>query len=67
MTDDAITVAEKRREKTRAAIRAMHREKLKQIACEAGAQAHDNWWPELAPLTVKERAAVKAALTEGAA
>lgn len=59
MDDDAIVLAERRREKARERLRAMRRGRLQDIAFEAGAQADGDWWPELAPLTHKERASVR--------
>jgi hypothetical protein len=56
------TIAEKRREKAQATIKAMHREKLMDLAYEAGALTSGEWWPELAPLDPTEREAVKEAL-----
>ena len=62
MTSTTRTLAEERMERARAAIKAMHREKLMDMAYEAGAQALGEWWPELAPLDPTEREAVKEAL-----
>jgi hypothetical protein len=60
--DDAHTLAEERRARAKATIKAMHREKLMDLAYEAGALTSGEWWPELAPLNTTERAAVKEAL-----